>query len=125
MSPSTLASLEEKGAVSVTKLLAQGQYGEPGSRLWEDIKTWLGAKNLEGAERAESRDTRSIDMASRAIAIAEEANRIASSELVEARKSADSAREQARWAKWAAVIATIAAAIAAKENIVSFIFGTS
>ena len=51
------------------------------------------------------------------LAIAKDANRIASEALIEARSSSKSAREQARWAMWAAIIATIAIIIAAMAYI--------
>lgn len=89
---------------------------------------WLRLKqeerDLASSAKRDAREEETLSIAKRALAIAEEANRIATEDLAAAKSSAASAREQARWAMWAAIIATIVAIIAAKDQILAFIFNT-
>ena len=96
MSPLTLAKLEELGCVAVAKLLAQHEYGVPGSELRSDVETWLHVKPLEANARREARE--------------EEANSIA-------RAAAATAVRASRWAMYAAIIAVLAASISIKSQI--------
>ena len=89
---------------------------------------WLRLKqeerDLASSAKRDAREEETLSIAKSALAIAEEANRIASEDLAAAKSSAASAGEQARWAMWATIIATIAAIIAAKDQILALIFNT-
>ena len=82
MSPSTLAQLEEHGAVAVAKLLAQHEYGVPGSDLRADVETWLKSKELEASFRKESREEESLSISRKALDNSRSATRIATSAIV-------------------------------------------
>jgi hypothetical protein len=70
MSPSTMQDLESKGEIEVTKLLAQGEYGEPSSRLFQDVETWLKSKEKEANKRAEDRSIEALNSSKQATRIA-------------------------------------------------------
>jgi hypothetical protein len=82
MSPSTLARLEELGPVAVAKLLAQHEYGLPGSDMRADVESWLRSKDLEASARKEAREDESLSISRKALANSERATRIAISAIV-------------------------------------------
>jgi hypothetical protein len=104
------------------------QWGTAGSK-YELAMIWLAEQDakraLAASEKRDAREERTLAIAAEALSTAKEANRIASEDLEAARSSASSAFEEARWARWAAIIATAAAAIAAKDQILALIFGSS
>ena len=81
-------------------------------------KAWLDER---AADKRDAREEATLSMAKEALATAQEANRIASEDLKEARSSASSALAQARWAKCAAIIAAVVAVVSAINQILTFI----
>ena len=110
---------EENNEYEVRERLSLGRYNSRMAKLAEE---WLRRKEdsrqAELLSRSQSREEESLLIAKRALSVASEANRIASS-------ARDSAMAQARWAMWATIIAIIAAIIAIKDEILKLIFGTS
>ena len=106
-----MQQLEAHGdELEVRERIAKGQYH--GEHLGIALE-WLRRKEEKRSSSAASkRDAREEET----LSIAKEANRIASNALVAARSSS-------RWAMWAAIIAMIAIVIAAKDQILTFIFG--
>jgi hypothetical protein len=76
MSSHEIERFESIGELSVRRLLAEGQLGSPGSRMREEVETWLAFKelerNLSNSASAESiaREQLKIARAQRKIAIA-------------------------------------------------------
>jgi hypothetical protein len=125
--PSLFDRLEAMGEEAVWRDNLLGLSGTTGSEHNRAVQEWLKSK---AGERAEAREARILAISESSLSIAKEANRLASEDLAIARSSAAaaqssaaSAREQALWARWAAIIAVIAAAIAAKDQILTLIFG--
>ena len=77
MSPSTTAQLEKLGPVAVAKLLAEHEYGVPGSELRTNVEAWLHAKELEAELRREAREEESISIARMALTTSRSARTIA------------------------------------------------
>jgi hypothetical protein len=121
MDEASLIALEAAGPEAVLRAMALGGHGAEGSRTRADVEAWLRSKQVAADEAASSkRDARE----ERTLAIASEALSIAKEHLASARASASAASEQARWARWAAIIAMVAAVIAAKDQILAFIFSS-
>ena len=110
------AAFESHGETYVRMLASKG--GDIGAQA----DAWLAEQQLaryeSAAAKRDAREERTLAIASDALSIAKDANRIALEDLEAARSSAASAaleasaaREQARWAMWAAIIATIAAIV--------------
>lgn len=98
---SVCAEFDAMGESAVRACMARGDWSQLHIKYGCAVE-WCRRKEEERATASASkRDSREEET----LAIAKEANRIAS----EARTAAF---EQARWAKWAAVIATVAAVIA-------------
>lgn len=109
MNPDELASLKAKGPEVVLHEIAKGLHGDPGSRTREETEAWLRSKEVAAlSESSSKRDAREEET----LAIAKEANRLASEANSIARIEAAAASRSARWAKYAAIIAAIAAIIA-------------
>ena len=104
------------------ELRVEKQWGNPpGGAKYALVLLWLesqeSARALAASDKRDAREERTLSMASEALSIAKEANRIASEDLEAARASAASAARQALWARWAAIIATVAAIVAASTQI--------
>ena len=98
-----IASLSTLGVDEVRSRLSRGSWANRRKSWAQD---WLSA---QGSARVDTREEETL-------AIAKEANRIASEQATAAARSA-------RWAMYAAIIAAIAAAIATKDQILALIFG--
>ena len=120
--PALFSRLEAMGEEAVRKNVALGLAGTKGSEHNDAVLAWLKSKD---DARVDDRASRSLSISEEALSIAKEANRIAKEDLASARSSAAAAWEQARWARWAAIIAMIAALIAAKDQILILMLGTS
>ena len=112
------AELESMGEAEVRITLAKGLFlmGQQTNLAQE----WLRGKDEErvsvSSNKRDAREEETLSIARRALAIAEDANSIATRDLA-------AAVSQARWAKWAAILAAIAAVIATKDQILALIFG--
>lgn len=108
-----LARFESIGPEGVLREIAEGRHGPPTSPARDEVEAWLHPR-MALAEAAAS--ARRDSMTAEAISIAKEANAIARFEAAAAARSA-------RWAMYAAIIAATGAAIAAKDEILRFMFG--
>lgn len=106
MNKEQLDSLDRRGVEVVLKEMAQGHHGQPGSQTRSEIEAWVRSKQLASMKSdAVKRDERE----EATLAIAKEANRLASEANSIACSEAAAAARSARWAKYAAIIAAIAA----------------
>ena len=114
MNDATRKHYESIGIEGVLHEIASGVFGPGKSVARNEAEAWIAGERhrLDSADSAK-RDSREA----RILEIAEEANRIASAALTEARSNSASARAQARSAKIAAIIATTAAIVSTKEEI--------
>lgn len=110
--------LEAMGERAVRNELNSGKYGHAGLPGFTFVSAWLAdTEFVRLAADSAKRDERE----ERTLAIAEDANSIASRALEVANSQAAAAFEQARWAKWAAIVATTAAIIAIKDQILALV----
>jgi len=115
----TLERLEAKGPLAVFEEIARGLHGQPDSPLRNSVESWVRSKQaIAESEASAKRDARD----SETLAIAKEANRLASEANEIARTEAAAASRSARWAMYAAIIAAIGAIIAIQDKIFSLIF---
>jgi hypothetical protein len=115
-----LERLEAKGRAGVLEEMACGGHGQPGSPMRYSVDAWLRSKHaVAEADSSAKRDARE----EATLAIAKEANRLASEANSIARLDVAAASRSARWAMYAAIIAAIGALIATKDQIFTFIFG--
>ncbi|MBI5604276.1 MAG: hypothetical protein HY879_13085 [Deltaproteobacteria bacterium] len=106
MNKSEFESLEAKGPETVLSETARGLHGDPGSRTRDGVEAWVRSKQVTtDAAHVSARDAREKET----LAIAKEANRLASEANSIARIEAADAARSARWAKYAAIIAAISA----------------
>ena len=106
MNKSEFDSLEAKGPETVLHEMARGLHGDPGSRTRDGFEAWLRSKQVTAdAIHASTRDAREEET----LAIAKEANQLASEANSIAHLEAAAASRSARWAKYAAIIAAISA----------------
>ena len=127
-----LAEFDRIGEAMVRDRIISGRYRDQNNaRLYAEewLRSLEAARASEAFNKRDAREEETLEIArsssatsAEALSIAREANRIASEDLAVARSSAESARANARWAMYAAIIATVAAVIAAKDQLIAFIF---
>lgn len=107
MHKDALARLESVGSEAVLLEIARGSHGQPDSQLRSEVEAWLRSKQVAAeAAASDKRDARE----EATLSIAKEANAIALS-----------ARRSFRYDRTIAITAVIIAAIAAREDMGSFI----
>jgi hypothetical protein len=114
MDKAALERLEAKGPTAVLEEMASGGYGQAGSPLRGEVDAWLRSKQaISEADSSAKRDTREKEI----LAIAKEANRLAS----EANSFARRRSRRELLTIIIAIIAIIIAAIAGRADIKWFI----
>ncbi|MEW5838265.1 MAG: hypothetical protein AB1717_05485 [Pseudomonadota bacterium] len=121
MDANDLAYLEKLGYEGVLAEMAKGEgrLGRPGSPIREEIEHWLA---LQRINRESASDVVRNKREDETLAIAKEANRLASEANSIARLEAAAASRSARYAMYAAIIAATIMIVDNKDQILALIF---